>query len=736
MRFVCEILGTRYRQERSGWSVLSVRLKGEKKKVAAVGVFPPLENGEWAELEGEWTEHPQYGPQIKVSSFRPMDAQGGEGIVRFFASGNFRNVGQGRAKAIYARFGDKAIDLLRDDPSRIRDVPGFSARMAAAFVEDWNAAAGSRDALVLLMEAGVGPATAQKICAHFKDAALEALRENPYGICDEIFGVGFSTADRIARTLGTDVLHPRRMRAGFLDRLKHAATEGHLFLRREQLLARTRDLLVSNTRFDDEDGANLFLERLEEQLPAELEEAERGQLLVESEEAVYLPLLYRAERTVADWISGALRNPMPDFPREDLERALDLWAERESIRLDGCQRDAVLEAATSPVFVLTGGPGTGKTTTLRGLVELLSRFGRKFLLAAPTGRAAKRMAEVTGEEAKTVHRLLEFDPHANRFGRNETNQFRGKTLIVDESSMIDVPLMSSIVRALGPGCSVVLVGDADQLPSIGPGTLFRDLLQCSSIPSARLSVIHRQGADSMIPRNAVRINSGEMPEEIADDSATNFHVRWTRSAEETRALLLELVSEEIPKRYGAHPMRDVQVLLPRHHGVLGTDDLNAELQRRLNADNPPFRVGGLELRRGDKMMQQRNNYDLNVFNGDVGAVVGIDPAARKVQIDFGEVVSLGVEELDDVRLAYACTIHKSQGSEYPFVVVALDPEQGKMLQRTLLYTAVTRAKSHVFLIGSRLAALRAVQHEPTERRNGRLRELLAAGDDFFRLLDG
>ena len=734
MLFRCRILATRWRNPENGWSVLAAKVDGEPGTVSLVGFFPEMAEGETVDVEGDWTEHPKYGRQIKATSFKPVETRDADGVRRFFASGRFRNIGQARAAAIADHFGPDAVEILKADPGRIREVPGIGRRYVAAFVEDWEALGSSRDVLLLLTAAGVGAATAQRICGAYGNNAMAVLRDDPYLLCEEVWGVGFAIADRIARSLGTDPLDARRQTAAILRVLGEATGEGHLFLRRDPLLARARDLLAKNTPFENEADAADFLERIVDALPGTLDETERERKTVRVDDAVYLPRLYRCEKRVAEWALDAMRREVPGGDPRELAETLRRWEASESIELDPCQREAILKACGSALFVLTGGPGTGKTTTLRGVVALLRAAGRRILLAAPTGRAAKRMTEVISLEAKTIHRLLEYDPVGNLFGRNADNPFADCTLVVDESSMIDVPLMASLVAALGRGCSLMLVGDADQLPSVGPGTLFRDLLECPQVPSARLDVIHRQGADSEIPVNAMRIHRGEMPEANPDDAKTNFHLRYVRRAEEARELLVRLVTEEIPMRFGVDPMRDVQVLLPMHKGILGTESVNEELQRRLNSASPPFRSGDLELRRGDRVMQQKNDYDHNIFNGDLGTVAGFDPRSGKVQVDFGELVELDAKEMRDVKLAYACTIHKSQGSEYPVVAIALDRSHAKMLQRTLLYTAVTRAKSHVFLIGTREAVAQAVRHEPTERRNGRLSELLASGNEFFSYL--
>ncbi len=730
-----KIISTRWRSAESGWSVLNAVLEGEKGECAVVGHFPPLERGEELDVEGEWGNHPKYGRQFKAKSFTIAQPSEGEGVVRFFASGSFRSIRTKRAEAIVAHFGPLAIEILRKEPKRIGEVPGFGRRSVKLFLEDWEQLSTWREALMLLTSAGIGSSLSTRICKHYGEETLEVLRKNPYQLCDTIWGVGFGRADKIALANGLPIDSVERLEAALIHTLQLSTLDGHTYLPREQLLQKGATLLqgaTSRAQGVDEERLSLFAEQLYEELPQVLQNLTTQEKLINSEGAIYLPQLHRDELTVAEWVRVALQRRARSIDPARLERALTRWSSAEGVDLDPLQRQAVLRAARAPLYLLTGGPGTGKTTALKGLVYLLGSAGVELLLAAPTGRAARRMSEVTGLNALTIHRLLEFDPKAYTFRRNQNNPFFNKCLIVDEISMVDLSLMASLLKALDSNCTLILVGDADQLPSIGPGTLFRDLLSYDKIESTRLMTIHRQGADSAIALNAQRINRGEMPRAVeAEGVEGNFHLIATHSAEESRDQLLSLVTEIIPEKYGVHPIDDIQVLIPMHKGILGTEELNRALQERLNPHGRKFRIGPVDLCEGDKVMQFKNDYESNIFNGDIGRIVGEKKNEPAAIIDFGEWVAITAEKIDQIGLAYASTIHKSQGSEYPIVVVALDRSHHRMLQRTLLYTAVTRAKKEVFLIGPPAAILQAVKSEPTVQRYSRLPELLRQGEDFL-----
>jgi exodeoxyribonuclease V alpha subunit len=545
---------------------------------------------------------------------------------------------------------------------------------------------------------------ATKIYKRYGERSIAVVRENPYRLALDIFGIGFQTADEIARSLGVEPTAPSRCQAGLLHVLRALADEGHVAAPRVDLLDRARALLEVD-------------EALIEAAVAPL--ATREQVVVESQpagEAIYLHPLYVAECGIAELSARLLR--VRARPIEiDIERALAWFEERQQIVLAGEQREAIALAVKEKMLVITGGPGTGKTTLINAVIQILEKKGRAILLAAPTGRAAKRMAETTGHEARTLHRLLEFIPKSNTFARGPSHPLDADVVIVDEASMLDTAMTYSLLRALPAPCQVILVGDVDQLPSVGPGSVLLDFIRSDVVPVVRLSRIFRQAEESRIVVNAHRVNQGELPLASTEDPDADFFFIERQEPEDVLSTMKSLLTERIPRKFGLHPTRDIQVLTPMHKGLLGAAALNQELQLLFNPDGPSVVRGNRLFRVGDKVMQVRNDYDLDVFNGDVGHVAAIDGEERTVTVVFdGRSVVYEEGQLDELTLAYACSIHKSQGSEFPCVILPLHTQHFVMLKRNLLYTAMTRGRKLVVIVGSKRALTTAVSSSDTVTR--------------------
>jgi exodeoxyribonuclease V alpha subunit len=597
--------------------------------------------------------------------------------------------------------------------------------------------------MLFLQSHGVSSTYAVKIYKRYGDQAIQVVGENPYRLAADIFGIGFKTADRIAGNLGIPLDSPRRAAAGILHVLGELADEGHVYAPRERLIEEAAKVLEIKPPVLEQAieelaaGGSIVVETIEPGVASGGStgggaDAEPAAALPGT--AVYLRPLYLAETGVAERIAQLLRTPVRPIAIH-LERAIEWFEERARISLADRQRDAIHRAATSKVLVITGGPGTGKTTLVNGIIQILERKGRRILLAAPTGRAAQRMRETTGREAKTVHRLLEFAPRSMAFERNYERPLEADILVLDETSMVDTVLANSIVKALRPHCQLILVGDVDQLPSVGPGCVLRDLIRSQVADVVRLDEIFRQAEESLIVVNAHRVNRGETPllrpvarEKALANASTDtpdFFMVERKEPEEVLATVRHLVAERIPSRFGFDPVDEIQVLTPMHRGILGAASLNAELQALLKPSGNSITRGSRTFRVGDKVMQIRNNYTLEVWNGDLGRIAGINEETREVDVRFEDRrVRYDYSDLDELVLGYACSIHKSQGSEFPAVVIPLHTQHYVMLQRNLLYTAITRARRLVVVTGTWRALAIAIKNSRIAARHTRLTERL------------
>jgi len=700
----------------TGYSVLRLKVKGMTQLQTVVGTLPPLHEGETVLFTGEWIEHPKFGRQLQAKSCQTYTPESENGIIRFLSSGIFSGVGPKTAERIVAHFGSETLNILENTPKRIREIPGFGQKKCAAFLESWEENSQSRKVMIWLNEFEIPPGTAMRIFKRFGNNTRPMIEENPWVLAREIYGIGFRRADQIAAKMGFAANSAYRIEAGLEYTLQQASAEGHVFLPRIELLRRTAALLQLNPHGDD---APLLPDTL-----GHLVSSGRVEL---HDEDCYLPRMYQYELKSAEWISSraALSHPLKN---NNLQHHLQSFESKFGLKYSEEQSRCIISAVESTVFILTGGPGTGKTTTLRGILHLLDKRKENTLLAAPTGRAARRMGEVCGKEARTLHRLLEYSPAEHMFLRNEENPLEADRVIVDEMSMVDISLFYALIKAMPPRASLILIGDADQLPSVGPGNVLRDLLSCPEIQSVRLQTIYRQAAASAITVNAHKINHGEMPDNAPE---ADFHMIQPRGDQSPGELIAQLVTQEIPRDLpDLNPREDIQVLTPMKQGPAGTLELNRVLQDACNPHGTERSFFGIPFRVGDRIMQTRNNYELGIFNGDTGFILHFDKREKETVVDFeGRPLRIPWNDMDQLLPAWAMTIHKSQGSEYPAVVLLLDSAHHIMLQRNLLYTAVTRAKRKVWLVSHPRNILTAVRTHKIHRRYTRLTQRISGGQE-------
>lgn len=689
----------------NGFAVLRVQANARSALVTVVGHLSTALAGEYIEGEGAWVHDREHGLQFKADNLRTTPPHTAQGIEKYLGSGLIKGIGPHFARKIVEVFGERSLAVIDESPSFLREVRGIGPRRIQRIRESWQEQKVVRSIMVFLQSHGVGTARAVRIYKTYGEQAIELVRANPYRLATDIWGVGFRTADELAGRLGIDRASPLRARAALRYVLQQLSNEGHVGFPEAGVIERTAQLTEINREI----------------VVAAVEDARAEQELVretvDEEPWLYLKPLFLAELGVARAVRS-LREGAHPLPGIKIEIAL-AWVERKmGLELAETQRDAIRQAATSKVLVITGGPGTGKTTIVRGLLEIFAAKGLRCALSAPTGRAAKRLSETTGREAKTIHRLLEFDPSVGGFKRDRANPLDIDLLVVDEASMVDVVLMNQLLRAIPPEACVVLVGDVDQLPSVGPGTVLQDIIASRSIPVVRLTEIFRQAGQSWIVRAAHCVNHGVMPES-APAGQGDFYLVEADTPEAVLDTLITLVRERIPARFGLDPFRDVQILTPMNRSTLGARHLNCRLQEVLNPprQGPQIERFGWTYRLGDKVLQTVNNYQKEVFNGDIGRVTGIDEVEQELTVSYeGRTVNYDFGELDELALAHALTIHKAQGSEYPAVVIPLHTQHYMMLQRNLLYTGITRGKKLVVLVGSRKALSVAVRRQDTARR--------------------
>lgn len=704
-----------FHSEDTGFAVLKVKVKGRRGLVPVVGVVAAVSPGEWITAEGHWERNRDHGMQLRATVIRCQQPNSLEGIEKYLGSGLIRGIGPVYAKKMVAKFGEKVFDIIESASARLQEVDGIGSGRRQQIKAAWAEQKVVRDIMVFLHSHGISTSRALRVYKLYGEDAIARVRANPYLLARDIPGIGFKSADSVGEKLGFGHDSILRARGGLQHVLSEATGEGHAGLPREILLGSAAELLGV-----DEDVVRGALER----------EVADGQLIVEESKGgamVFLPVMHAAEVTTAETL-GRLASAPPVYPPVDFDKALVWVQEKTGKQLSPSQVDALRTVLGSRACVVTGGPGVGKTTLLDSLLRILSAKGVKFELCAPTGRAAKRMGESTDCRAQTIHRLLEVLPSGG-FKRGRKHPLDTDLVVVDEFSMVDAPLMAALCRALPKDASLILVGDPDQLPSVGPGSVLSDILASKIVPSVRLTEIFRQSEASSIVRAAHDVRNGRVPEDAAEKGA-DFAFLHREEPEEIARLVLRLVREEMPRRLGLDPVRDIQVLAPMHRGSLGIRELNIALQAALNPPRPDraeVERFGTKFRVGDKVLQTRNDYDKDVFNGDIGRIAAVDADERQVAVDFdGRRAVYEFGELDELEPAYAISIHKSQGSEFPAVVIPLAMQHFLLLQRNLIYTGITRGKKLVVVAGQRKAFATAVRQNDTRKRHGGLLARLTA----------
>ena len=695
-----------YQNQENGWSVMKVKVKGYDNLVTLTGSLLDVPVGSVLLVDGDWRVDPKYGQQFVAQSWTEVMPATLYGIEKYLGSGLVKGIGPAYAKAIVSRFGLETIDVIENDIERLLEVPRLGKKRMEKIRESWEKQKDIKEVMVFLQGHGVSTAFAAKIYRKYEKESIAKVKENPYQLADDIWGIGFKTADSIASKMGYVKNDPRRCRSGILYTLNELAEDGHVYAEPEQLV----------------EAAVKLLDAEENPVRQALSSMMEAKDVIADNDVIYLPPFYYAENGSAKRLQTLLSDTSLFNSYVAAEPEAEYGSKNGGIVYDEVQQEAIQKALDSKVMVLTGGPGTGKTTTTQGIIAAFKARHMNILLAAPTGRAAKRMTEATGMEAKTIHRLLEYNP-MDGYKRNDENPLEGDALIVDECSMIDILLFYNLMKAIPSNMRLILVGDIDQLPSVGAGNVLRDIIDSRQIPVVRLTRIFRQAQSSRIVMNAHAINAGQFPN-IRNGLDTDFFFINQEDADEMVKLIIGLVRDRLPKKYG-YPPKEVQVLTPMQRGTVGAGNLNIELQSALNPTGPSLARGGYTFRQGDKVMQIRNNYDKNVFNGDIGYITAVDTNERTLTVTFdNRLVEYDITELDEIVLAYAITIHKSQGSEFPVVVMPVTMKHFVMLQRNLIYTGITRAKKICVLVGTTKALAYAIHNQTVSKRNTKLKERL------------
>ena len=754
-----------YESPDTGYTVGRLSARDHAELITVVGNLASINPGESLLLQGEWVDNPKYGRQFQIEKYETILPANVVGLRKYLGSGLIKGIGPKMAALIVRKFGMDTMDVIEYEPEKLARVPGIGRKRIEMIKEAWEAQREIKNVMIFLQSHDVSTAHAAKIYKTYENEAIPIVTENPYRLADDIYGIGFVTADTIAQKLGIDKDAPQRVQAGIKYVLSQKADEGHVFQRKAELIEACQTMLEQEPEaieqgiralVDIEEIVNPgFTNLTSSDTQVTIGETSDNydisdQQSADSHSAIYLAPFYYAELGVANQFSRLLANqeqnpvllpPNTTLFLTQLENQMDLHFAPQ-------QRKAILTAMTTRAMILTGGPGTGKTTTVVGMIRLFEAQGKHITLTAPTGRAAKRLSETTSREAKTIHRLLEFSPKINNFQRNRQNPLDTHVVIVDETSMVDLVLMNRLMQAIRPSTTVILIGDVDQLPSVGAGNVLKALIDSQKIPLIQLTEIFRQAQESMIVTNAHRINKGDFPE-LTGDTDRNFFFIEAEDPEIITEMICSLISERLPSHYNYHPIDDIQLLCPMRRGVLGTENLNKRLQEVLNPQyappvnhplvkthfstrtdnqtsnfgNPSATAGGFRV--GDKVMQIRNNYDYDVFNGDIGRVVAIETLDKKVHIQYPDKqVVYDTADLGELVLAYATTIHKAQGSEYPAVVIPLHTQHYLMLQRNLLYTGITRAKERVVIVGTKKALAICIRNNRVMQRNSYLAERL------------
>ena len=711
----CVIDSIVYQNQENGYTVMRVKVKDYNEPVTLIGNLLEVPVGAVLLCDGDWIMDKKYGRQFKAETYEEVMPATVYGIEKYLGSGLVKGIGPKYAHLIVEKFGTDTIEIIEDHIERLYEVAGIGKKRVEKIRESWEKQKDIKNVMLFLQQYGVSTAYAAKIYRQYSKESIDKVNENPYRLADDIWGIGFKTADGIASKMGYEKNDLRRCRSGLQYTLNQLADEGHVYAVEDQLVKSAIELLEA-----DEEPIRQAIEEMVGSEDLIKEDLSDPNCLDQVHSAIYLPPFYHSERGTAKKLLSLLRGSTGNL----FESQMDIAAIEKisGIQYDDVQIEAIKQAAQSKVMVLTGGPGTGKTTTTQGIIAAYKAAGMRILLAAPTGRAAKRMSEATGMEAKTIHRLLEYNPQ-DGYKRNDEEPLEGDALIVDECSMIDIILMYNLMKAVPEHMRLVLVGDIDQLPSVGAGNVLRDVIESGVIPVIRLTRIFRQAQTSRIVMNAHAINQGNFPD-ITNGRQTDFFFIKNDDPEQVANEIVNLVKNRLSKAYN-QPLSNIQVLTPMQRSVVGAANLNMMLQQSLNSNTLGISRGGITYKLGDRVMQVRNNYDKNVFNGDIGVVEHVNMEDRTLTINFDDnMVEYEASELDEVVLAYATTIHKSQGSEYPIVVIPVLMTHFVMLQRNLIYTGITRAKKICVLVGQTKALAYAIRNLTVSKRNTRLKERL------------
>lgn len=750
----------------TGYTIGRFSARGFPELVTIVGNLTAVNPGESLLLKGEWINNPKYGRQFQIDKYETILPANVVGLRKYLGSGLIKGIGPKIATRIVNRFGMDTMDVIEQAPEKLARVPGIGRKRVKFIQQAWEAQREIKNVILFLQSHDVSTAQAAKIYKTYQNEAIPIVTENPYRLADDIYGIGFVTADTIAQKLGVDKDAPHRVQAGIKYVLSQKADDGHVFQHHTELMEACQTMLEQEPEAIAQ-GIRALIEKDEIMAPnfadlshtdaqvsvGEMQDdykfscqsavisfhsessdapqkplsTDNRQLITDNYSAIYLAPFYYAELGVANQLLKLLSSGKPDVSPLNINASLTHLEDEMCLRFAPQQREAIHTALTARVMILTGGPGTGKTTTTVGMIRLFEAEGRHIALTAPTGRAAKRLSETTGRETKTIHRLLEFSPQKNGFKRNRQNPLEADVVIVDEMSMVELVLMNRLMQAIRPNATVIFIGDTDQLPSVGAGNVLKALIDSQKIPVIKLTEIFRQAKKSMIVTNAHRINTGEFPK-LTGPADRNFFFIEEADPEAAAKLISSLIAERLPRYYGYHAIDDIQLLCPMRRGTLGSENLNKHLQDVLNSNSEQAVRGWQAFRVGDKVMQVRNNYDYEVFNGDIGRIIGIDSVDKRVWVQFPDKqVAYDMADLNELVLAYATTIHKAQGSEYPAVVIPLHTQHYLMLQRNLLYTGITRAKEQVVIVGTKQALGLCIRNNQVMERNTYLAERIQRG---------
>jgi len=710
-----------YTNDENGYTIAKIKVQGHRDLVTVVGNLMVPTPGEIIKMYGEWVNHPKYGEQFKVDSYKSLVPASVYGIQKYLGSGLIKGIGPVMARRIVERFGKRTLDVIEKEIEKLAEVDGIGEKRIGMIRKAWEDQKEIREVMIFLQTYGVGSGYATKIFKQYGNRSIMVVKENPYRLATDIFGIGFLTADRIAEKLGFSRDSKLRAEAGILYVLNQLADEGHVYYPYKPLVQKCQEILGV-----DQEVIVKAMHVIAESRMIVIEDLNKDiDDFKESSKGVYLAKFYFSETSIVTRIKTLIHTPK-SIRTIDFNKAIE-WVQRQlPITLAEKQGEAIKCAVENKVMIITGGPGTGKTTIINAILKIFSRISVKIMLAAPTGRAAKRMSEATNHTAKTIHRMLEYSIRKGGFQKNELNPLNCDLLIIDEASMIDTILMHHLLKAIPSGATFILVGDVNQLPSVGAGNVLKDIIASNEIPVVELNEIFRQAKESLIIVNAHRINSGLLPSfKSSGQKLNDFYFIEQEDPEEVLRIILELTKERIPRRFGFDPVDDIQVLTPMHKGIVGAGNLNGELQNALNPIEDGIIQGGRNFKVQDKVMQVKNNYDKEVFNGDIGRITRIDPDDQEVTISFDErEVPYDYTDLDEIILAYAVSVHKSQGSEYPAVIMPILTQHFVLLQRNLVYTAVTRGRNLVVMVGTMKALAIGVKNDKTQKRYTYLRHRL------------